>query len=438
MNDWIDWLRFIPGFLSTRCTVPDDLEAITTRGEEVPIDEIGVDPEQVEGLWRRAESLYRTGTHPAIQLCIRRRGRIVLNRAIGHAWGNSPGDPPEGAKRVVGLDTPINVFSASKAVTAMVVHKLDEQGVLRLDDWVCEYIPGFARHGKHRISIRHVLAHRAGIPNLPTDDLDLDLLADPDRLLELMCDAQLQSRPGRLLAYHAVSGGFVLAEVVKRATGKSIREVLRSEIGEPLGARWLGYGVSKEELDQVALNAFTGPPVPPPLAQLLRRALGASMTEVTELSNDPRFLTAVIPSANVMTTAEEMSAFYQCLLDDGRWQGKSIFAPRTVRHATAEQSYWEVDFTLGVPLRYGLGFMLGNRTIGPFGMDNERAFGHIGFSNTFTWADPDRALSVALLTTGKPVVSLHVVPLFALLAGIGQVFPKDPSVAGPYGALAEV
>jgi CubicO group peptidase (beta-lactamase class C family) len=426
MNDWIDRLRLVPGVFSALCRVPEDLEAISVRGAEVPPEETGLARQQLEMIWQRVESLYRTGTHPAIQICVRHRGRIVLHRAIGHATGNAPEDPPEGPRRVIGLDTPINIFSASKAVTAMIVHKLDERGVLRLDDWVCEYIPAFAKHGKHRISIRHVLAHRAGIPNLPQEGLDLDLLGHPDRIVEMLCDARLQSRPGRLLAYHAVSGGFVLAEVMKRASGRDIRELLRAEISGPLGARWLGYGVAPDELDQVAQNAFTGPPVPPPLAQLLRRALGAGMPEVVRLSNDPRFLLGVIPSANVMTTAEEISGFYQCLLDDGSWQGQSIFAPRSVHHAIAEQSYWEMDFTLGVPLRYGLGFMLGSKQVGPFGLDNERAFGHIGLSNTFTWADPDRQLAVALLTTGKPVVSLHVVPLFALIAAIGKLVERDP------------
>jgi CubicO group peptidase (beta-lactamase class C family) len=68
--------------------------------------------------------------------------------------------------------------------------------------------------------------------------------------------------------------------------------------------------------------------------------------------------------------------------------------------------------------------MLGNPRFGLFGSDNEEAFGHVGFSNVFTWADPERRIAVALLTTGKPVVSLHVVPLFALLIEVGRAFPK--------------
>jgi CubicO group peptidase (beta-lactamase class C family) len=154
----------------------------------------------------------------------------VLHRALGHASGNAPDDPPDAPKTLVDLETPINIFSAAKAVTAMVIHKLDERRVLHLEDRVCDFIPEFERYDKHHITLRHILAHRAGIPNVQVDTFDLDLLNQPDAITEILCEARLQSRPGRVLAYHAVSGGFVLAEVVRRATGHDIRTVLEREI----------------------------------------------------------------------------------------------------------------------------------------------------------------------------------------------------------------
>jgi CubicO group peptidase (beta-lactamase class C family) len=410
----------------SRCRVPWELEEVRTIGDEVAPRELGLDPEAVARVWNTVEGLYHSGVHPAIQLCIRRGGQVVLHRALGHAAGNAPEDPPGGPKVVVGLDTPINIFSASKAITAMVIHKLDERRVLHLEDRVCDYIPEFARYGKHRITLRHILSHRAGIPNLPIDALDLDLLERPEEMAEILCEARLQSRPGRVLAYHAVSGGFVLAEVVRRATGHDIRTVLEREIRDPLGFRWSSYGVRPEDLDRVAVNAFTGPPIPPPMSSLLHRALGTGLREAVELSNDPRFNTGIIPSANVMTTAYELSGFYQCLLDEGEVAGVRVFEPSTVRHATTEQSYWEIDFTLILPLRYGLGFMLGNEGIGPFGIDNPQAFGHIGLSNTFSWADPERDIAVALVTTGKPIASFHALRLFQFLRAVGNAFPKTP------------
>jgi CubicO group peptidase (beta-lactamase class C family) len=156
---------------------------------------------------------------------------------------------------------------------------------------------------------------------------------------------------------------------------------------------------------------------------MLRRALGVGFEEVVELANDARFLTGVIPAANAVSTAQELCRFYQCLLNEGELDGVRVFDPRTVRHATSEQSYLEVDLTLGLPLRYGLGMMLGGRRIGLFGLNTPRAFGHLGFTNIFAWADPDRALSVALITTGKPVLSLGSARLIEWLYAVGRAFP---------------
>ena len=166
---------------------------------------------------------------------------------------------------VATTETPFCLFSAAKAVTAMVIHKLDEKGVLHLEDRVSEFIPEFGRHGKERITIRHVLAHRAGIPNLPPEALDLEMLTEPGRIVDILCDSEPRSRPGRFLAYHAVTGGFVLAEVVRRVTGQDIRTVLAKEVCEPLGFRWMNYGVAPSDVPLVAVNAMTGPSPPWPM-----------------------------------------------------------------------------------------------------------------------------------------------------------------------------
>ena len=407
------------------CQVPKDLEPITCLGDEEPtgIPELG--PQKIESIWQLTEKLFRAGAHPAIQLCIRHNGRRVLHRGIGHAAGNGPDDPPDGPKTLLTLDTPINLFSAAKAVSAMVIHKLDEENVLRLDDRVCDYIPEFSGGGKHRITLRHVLAHRAGVPNLPPEALDIDIPSDSARVMDYLCEAKLASRPGRALAYHAVTGGYIMAEVVKRAAGKDMRALMKEKITDPLGLRWLGCGVAPDQVDAVAKNALTGFPVLPPMSLILRRALGFSLKEVVRLSNTAEFLTSIIPAANVCTTADEMTRFYDCLLRSGEWQGKSVFEPRTVRHATAEQSYWEFDLTLAVPVRYSLGFMLGSPLVGLFGRENVNAFGHIGLLNNFTWADPERGISVAILTTGKALFSPHLIPLVQLINEINQVFAKN-------------
>ena len=421
--DAIDLLLLAARPFKTACRVPRDLASVTDVGEEVAPRAAGVTRQAVEGVWSAAQALYRTGLYPALQICVRRSGRVVLNRAIGHTRGNAPDDPPEGPRETVGVGTPFLLYSASKAITAMVIHKLDEQRILHINDRVCEYIPEFAAGGKDRITIHHVLGHRAGIPNLPPGAMDLDLLDDPQRVVELLCALRPSFPAGRRLAYHAVSGGFVLGEVVRRATGRDVREVLRKEIAEPLGLRWLGYGTAPEDAKRVARDAVTGLPVRAPFSWAFRRALGIGFEDAVRLASDPRFLRGVVPSANIVATAEEVSAFYQCLLDDGELGGVRVFEPRTVRRATAEDSYLELDLTLAVPIRYGLGFMLGG-PVSLFGVRTERAFGHLGFTNIVCWADPDRALAVAILTSGKPFLSPDVARLLGLLLAIGRAFPR--------------
>lgn len=426
-------LSQLPVPFVARCRIPKDLSAVTTIGPEEDPRGARTPRAMIERIWSAVEQLYRTGTHPAIQVCIRRNGIPILHRAIGHAEGNAPGDPPEAKKRVIGLDTPFTLYSASKAITAMVIHKLDELRAFHLEDRVCDYVPEFDREGKRWITIHHVLTHRAGIPNVPPEAMDLDLLGDPQRVIGLLARMQRTSRPGALVQYHAVSGGFVLAEVVRRATGESIAAILEREICKPLGFRWMRYGVRPEEIPLVARDCLTGPPVLPPVSYFFRRALGASMPRLIELANDPRFLTGVVPSANVVANAWELCAFYECLLREGELDGARVFEPRTVRHATNEQSYREIDFTLLAPLRYASGLMLGDSPFGIFGPNSPRAFGHLGFTNIFGWADPARQISVAILNSGKPILSTHVVALLQLVTEISRL-PASSGVQRRTGA----
>ena len=322
--DPLELLARVPIPFLARCRVPKDLAEVTIVGDEGSPRDARTTRAAVDRIWAAAEALYRTGVHPAIQLCVRRHG-VPIHRAIGHASGNAPEDPPDAPKRVLELDTPFTLYSASKAVTALVVHKLDELRAFHLEDRVCDYVPEFDREGKRWITIRHVLEHRAGLPNLPPEVMDLELLGHPEKVIEILARMPRSSRPGALVQYHAVSGGFVLAEVVRRATGDDIRTVLEREIAKPLGFRWMSYGVRPRDLPLVASDAVTGPPVPPPLSIMLRRALGASIQDVIALAKDPRFLTGIVPSANVVSNAWELCAFYECLLREGELDGVRVF-----------------------------------------------------------------------------------------------------------------
>ncbi len=392
--------------LIIRAPVPRDIDSVTTirSEEEVPAHALGGDDRELEKVWELVRGLYRSGIHPALQICIRRHGEVVMHRAIGYARGHGPGDAPDAAKQVVTLDTPFNIFSAAKAVTATLIHLLDERHVLHVDDLVVDYLPEFAKHGKERIAIKHLLNHRAGIATLPREAMQLDTLNDPNALLDLICDLKPTSRPGGPLAYHAVSSGFVLAELVQRATGRDIRRVLHETIVDPLGFRWSNYGVAPRDIQRVAQSYTTGARIFPPVSNLIASLLGVSMPQAVAMSNDPRFLTAIIPSANIVTTANELCLFYQMLLDGGELGGNRIMHARTVKRATAEQSWMEPDRKLLAPIRYSQGFMLGADYVSVFGPDSDKVFGHIGLTNIIGWADPERQIAGALMTSGKPLI----------------------------------
>lgn len=415
-----------------RSRVPRDLASVTrTRpGVEVPATEVRMPADAVDRIWTAVERVYRTGIHPAMALCLRRDGQVVIDRSIGHAEGNGPGAEPDEPSVVCTPDHPFVLASASKAITAMVVHLLDDQGLLHVDDRVADYVPEFGAHGKHTITIGHVLAHRAGVPNLPPEALDLDLLGDQEHVLAQLSAARPMVRPGRFVAYHAVSGGFILGEVVRRVTGRGIEQVLREELLDPLGIAGLGYGVAPERVADVVENHVTGLPVLPPVSTLLTRALGLPVDEVTAVLDDPRFLTGVVPAANVVGTADELCRFYEMLRCEGELDGTRVLAPRTIHRAVGEQSWMEFDLTFGLPLRYGMGFMLGAPLLSLFGPATSHAFGHLGFTNIIGWADPERRISGALLTSGKPVLGPHLLAFYEVMRTITSLAPRDGLVDG--------
>jgi CubicO group peptidase (beta-lactamase class C family) len=324
------------------------------------------------------------------------------------------------------VDTPFCVYSTSKAITAFVVHKLAERGVLGIDDPVADYIAGYEKHGKHEITIGHVLDHRAAVPNLPRKALDLDNLVNRRYMADTLIEAAPFAKAGRYLAYHAVSGGFILGEVVHSATGKTIREVLAEEFLDPLGFRWTNYGVAPDDVDKVALNYVTGPPTAPPLSTLLSRALGLGLDNLVALTNDPRFLTGIVPAANTVTTAWELSRFFEIMRCGGELDGIRVIETDTIRDALIERSHLEIDFSLGYPTRFSHGLMLGAQLVSLYGLNTQHAFGHLGFSNMLAWADPERAISVAVLNSGKPIVYPEMYRFLGTMQRITSEMPKAP------------
>lgn len=386
-----------------------DPDEVTTRADEVDPRDVGLTAADVQTIWDAIVAYYKTGLQPGMALCVRYRGQVLLDRTIGHLRGAGPGEKDPAGRVVARPDHLFSMFSASKCVLAMLVHQADDRGLLHLDDPVEEYIPGFGAHGKEHITVRHVLSHRAGIPALSADALDFDLLLDSEAVVERLCSLPVQTTPGRELAYHAVTGGFILSEVLHRVTGLTLNELLDREVRKPLGLKTFRWGVAEQQLPEVARESFTGPRPPRSVDKLLRHSLGVGVEEAVELSNDPRYLTGVVPSANLIGTANEVGRFFELLRCGGVLDGEQVFERRTVRRAVAETSYHELDDIIKLPIRYSMGFMLGARQLSFYGAGTAHAFGHLGFTNVLCWSDPARELSVAFLNNGKPILDPTVV-----------------------------
>ena len=404
-----------------RIRVPADLDSVTTIGDE---DHSQIDSAAVERIWRAARHWYRAGFHPAVQLAIRHRGRVVLNRAIGHGWGNAPTDPPDAEKIPATTDTPFCVYSAAKGITATVVHMLVEQGHFALDDRVCEYIPSYTSHGKHRTTIRHVLTHSAGVPFPTGPKPDLRRADDHEYAQEQLGKLRPLYRPGLVHIYHALTWGPLMREIVYAATGKDIREILAAEILDPLGFRWTNFGVAEEDIPLVAPSHATGKPLPPVIAAIFRRAIGGTVHEIIPYTNTPAFLSTVVPSSNTISTANELSRFAEMWRRGGELDGVRMISPERMYGAVQECRRLRPDFAVGLqPARWGTGYMLGTKRFGPFGRNASKAFGNLGLANIAIWADPERSMAAGVISSGKPGRDPEIRRYTALMDTIAAEIP---------------
>ena len=402
-------MLFVPRRLRTRerHPFPQPVTAVRHRSGEVAAEQAGLPPQAPEAIWQALKRFYATGMSPGVALALRRNGELFFNRTLGHARLHDDTS--------LDTETPICLFSASKPVTAMLIHHLAEEGILELERPVAHYLPEYGCRGKERTTLMQLLTHRGGIPRI-REPVTAEDLFRPHRLRELMIRARPE-QPGRRQAYHALTAGFVLGAVVERVTGEELNTVLDRVIRKPMEMTHFRYGLSESE---AAENYVMGPPLS--LVDLfLTHAVGGTLDEAVEASNDPRFREVVIPAGNLYATAEEVTRFYQMLLNGGVWKGRRIFRDETVRRAVAPTRYGaRLDRTLLVPMQYSPGFILGQRLFSLYGPGTPRAFGHLGFISIYCWADPDRSLSGALLTTGKGVVGPHFPALLQLQRTINR------------------
>jgi CubicO group peptidase (beta-lactamase class C family) len=302
-------------------------------------------------------------------LVVIRDGEVVLDRRTG-----------------CDRDALFYTFSVSKPFVALAIHLLAQRGLLRLDNPVAAYWPEYADHGKEKITIRHVLTHRSGVPFssgwLPGDAL---AMTSWTRSVELAQGARPRWPAGEVVAYQVLSFGFILGELVRRISGMPVEDFLISEFFVPLRLPNIRLGLGDDVVSR-------GVPI------VARGLLEQSSPLVF---NRRSVRQAIVPAAGVSASAYDLARFYKAMLRGGKRRDVRVLAKSTVLEARRVSSDGERDRTLRSHPRWAQGFQLGGPSNAPRPMGrtgSSLAFGHNGSNTCNSWADPDRGLVFVYLT----------------------------------------
>lgn len=318
-------------------------------------------------------------------------------------------------------DTLVNVYSTTKGMTAICAHKLVERGQLDVDAPVASYWPEFAAAGKGGIPVRYLLSHQAGLPAI-SKPLEPGALYDWDAMTAALAAQEPWWKPGEKHGYHALTFGFLVGEVVRRISGRSLGTFFREEVAEPLGLDF-HIGLDARHDPRVA-DMIPLPPTPAdapvpegPLGQMMQdmadptTMTGAAFSNPASgpnAVNSREWRAAEIPAANGHGTARALARVYGALARGGEVDGVRVLERETIENAITEQAFGP-DAVLGqLPMRFGLGFML-RQDLMPLG-PNPRTFGHPGAGGSVGFADPD-----AKIGFGYTMNKMHP----AMLGGAG-------------------
>ncbi|MFE3542004.1 serine hydrolase domain-containing protein [Nocardia sp. NPDC059177] len=323
-------------------------------------------------------------------------------------------------------------FSTGKGVAATVVHRLAERGLIDYEAPVAQYWPEFAAHGKAEITVRDVLSHRAGLHRVRGLVPGREGILDYDAVVTALAESPADPRRIRTSGYHAITFGWLVAEIVQRVTGEPFTAVLHREIARPLGIEEFWFKVPAAHRHRIA-KIF--PHLAPPgirwntassVLSWVRPARGlaeAGMPEsFDELVRDPRVHDAVMPGWNGVFSARALARMYGALANEGVvYVGEDplhFLKAETIETINRTQRTDSRDYVLGLPLRFTLGY---HRPVLMTKQQPRHAFGHYGIGGSGAYADPDLRMSIAFVTNrlGNAVTALGDARL-AKLSAIAQ------------------
>jgi CubicO group peptidase (beta-lactamase class C family) len=334
-----------------------------------------------EQIQRHIESLVDTGAETGLQVAVYHDGALVVDAVAGTA------DAATG--RPLNSGTPIFSFSTGKNVAATLAHLLVARGFFDYDSPVIDLWPEFGVHGKSTATLRHVLTHTVGLPAMPRE-ITPDELPDWSRVCESLAAAEPRWQPGAATGYHSYTFGYLVGELARRATGRSMCELLREWITAPLDIDGqLYFAVPDESLPDLARleqQPRQWPTDPDPGNAIL--APWESRPSA-DFGNNADILRADIPSV-ATATAHGLATIYNAVL-----QGALVDSAQLAELSAL--AFEGADQVFGNPARMALGFPIGR--MGAPAEENSAAFGWPGGGGSYAYADPERGIAFALTKT---------------------------------------
>jgi CubicO group peptidase (beta-lactamase class C family) len=320
------------------------------------------------------------GEH-GVQVAAYLGGELIVDRSVGFAG-----------------DAVVPVFSVSKAVTALAVHLQVERGLLGYETPVSRYWPEYASNGKGAITLRQVLSHRAGVPQMPADSSP-ERLGDWAWVTGRLAAMQPLYPPGTTNAYHAMSFGWLLGEVVRRTDpqGRSFARFVQDELCAPLGVEGFWFGVPPEAEQRIATLSFPDPPPAPAAGAPVTRAVPPRVSLGPEVFNRLDVLRGAVPAVGGVGDARSLARLFAPLAGEGKVGALRLLSSARVQAMLERRPDFDgPDVTYGRRLPVGTGGLwLEAPGVTPADT-TERILCHPGAGGTIAWAELDRGLSVAI------------------------------------------
>lgn len=343
------------------------------------------------GIRTAFEANLASGEDVGASFCATLEGETVAD-----LWG---GWADEARTRPWERDTIVNVYSTTKTMTALTALLLADRGVLDFDAPVARYWPEFAANGKERIKVRHVMSHAAGLSGWK-EPIRREDIYDWDKVTALLAAQAPFWEPGTACGYHAITQGFLVGEVVRRITGRSLGTVFREEIAEPLGADF-HIGLPESEDGRVADL------IPPPAGASIEDTAASELAKnmatnpgINPLDTRTRaWRAAEIPAAGGHGNARSIAEVHALLANGGVAKGKRLMSEAGCRKAL-ELQIEGTDLALGVPARYGMGFGLPSEFL-PMPNPNTLFWGGYGGSLAIIDMDARVSLGYAMNKMGR-------------------------------------